>query len=431
MALSSREWQRYKRQIILDPVGPEGQKRLKAARVLIVGAGGLGSPALIYLAGAGVGTLGVVDGDCVDLSNLQRQILYQTGAVGKLKSQEAAKQARALNPEVQITCHDSFLTEENVAEIVSSYDMVIDGSDNFATRYLVSDQASQSNVPYVYASIGRFSGQFSVFYPPYGPCYRCLFPHPPSPEAVPNCADAGVIGTVAGILGTMQAHEAIKLITGVGRPLLGKVMLFDALATEWKTFELPADPDCPLCGSGTRDGAPHPRATVMSGVFCQGGASEAGVVDEISPQEMRKLFKESSLTGQTPVVLDVRDEDERQQFGVIPGSRHVPLLQLERLACCPEQTPGDDEVLKQVRKDLRLWTSRENSAGLLIYCKTGPRSRRAMTLVKDFIGSDNSVTGPCGDTETKQNLQIPLRILKGGYLAWMETNDQGSTDYNI
>ena len=248
---------RYARHIILPNIGGEGQRKLMRAKVLLIGAGGLGSPAAMYLAAAGVGTLGLVDFDRVDLSNLQRQLLHDTDDVGRPKVESATERLRSLNPNVDVIPHDVVLSSENAFEIMEPYDVVVDGSDNFPVRYLVNDATQMLGKPLVYGSIYQFEGQASVFLPgSETPCYRCLFPNPPPPGTVPSCAEAGVFGVLPGIIGSIQAVEAIKLVIGVGEPLVGKLLLFDALGMEFTTVKLKWDPDCPVCGK-------HPTVTEL------------------------------------------------------------------------------------------------------------------------------------------------------------------------
>jgi sulfur-carrier protein adenylyltransferase/sulfurtransferase len=247
-AFTEEQIRRYHRHIILPPVGGRGQRKLLAARVLLVGAGGLGSPAALYLAAAGVGTLGIVDFDRVDLSNLQRQILHRTADVGRPKVESAASTLGAMNPDIQVVQHPVALTSENAFEILDAYDYVVDGSDNFATRYLINDAAVLTGKTIVHGSIYQFDGQVTVFRPHEGPCYRCLFPAPPPPGAVPSCAEAGVLGVLPGIVGSLQALEAIKLILGIGKPLVGRLVIFDALEMEFTEVRIRRDPACPVCG---------------------------------------------------------------------------------------------------------------------------------------------------------------------------------------
>jgi molybdopterin/thiamine biosynthesis adenylyltransferase len=256
-AFTEEQVLRYARHIILPNIGGEGQRKLMEAKVLVIGAGGLGSPTAMYLAAAGVGTLGLVDFDRVDLSNLQRQLLHDTDDVGRPKVESGTERLRSLNPNVDVIAHDVVLTSENAFEILEPYDVVVDGSDNFPVRYLVNDATQMLGKPLVYGSIYQFEGQASVFLPgPESPCYRCLFPNPPPPGTVPSCAEAGVFGVLPGIIGSIQAVEAIKLVVGVGEPLVGKLLLFDALGMEFTTLKLKWDPDCPVCGK-------HPTVTAL------------------------------------------------------------------------------------------------------------------------------------------------------------------------
>jgi adenylyltransferase/sulfurtransferase len=251
MSFTPEELDRYARHIVLHEIGGPGQQKLKSARVLVIGAGGLGSPAILYLAAAGVGTLGVVDDDAVSLSNLQRQVLHATGEVGQPKVDSAARAVARINPHVRVISHGLRLAEENADEIVGGYDLVLDGSDNFATRYLVNRAAARLERPLVFAAIGRWEGQISVFRPWLGgPCYECIFPESPAPGLVPACAEAGVLGAMAGVVGAMQAVEAVKLITGAGASLDGRLMLYDSLQAETRTIRLAKRPGCPVCGGG-------------------------------------------------------------------------------------------------------------------------------------------------------------------------------------
>src|ERR1700742_2853407 len=246
--LTVDEIRRYSRHLIIPDVGMDGQKRLKNAKVLVVGAGGLGSPALLYLAAAGVGTLGIVDFDTVDESNLQRQIIHGASDVGKSKAESAKESIEEVNPYVKVILHKERLDSSNVMEIFAPYDLIIDGTDNFATRYLVNDACVLLHKPYVWGSIYRFDGQASVFWADYGPCYRCLYPEPPPPGMVPSCAEGGVLGVLCASIGSIQVNEAIKLITGIGAPLLGRLMIYDALEMSYKTVNVRKDPDCAVCG---------------------------------------------------------------------------------------------------------------------------------------------------------------------------------------
>jgi adenylyltransferase/sulfurtransferase len=270
---------RYARHIILPNIGGDGQRKLMEAKVLVIGAGGLGSPTAMYLAAAGVGTLGVVDFDRVELSNLQRQLLHDTDDVGRHKVDSARERLQSLNPNVNVVAHDILLTSANAFDILRPYDVVVDGSDNFPVRYLVNDATQMLGKPLVYGSIYQFEGQASVFLPgPETPCYRCLFPNPPPPGTVPSCAEAGVFGVLPGIIGSIQAVEAIKLVVGIGEPLVGKLLLFDALAMEFTTVKLKWDPDCPVCGK-------HPTVTELIDyeAFCGLAPGQAPPESERAP----------------------------------------------------------------------------------------------------------------------------------------------------
>jgi sulfur-carrier protein adenylyltransferase/sulfurtransferase len=326
ITLSREELARYSRHLILPEVNVDGQRRIKAARVLCIGAGGLGSPAALYLAAVGIGTLGLVDADRVDTSNLQRQILYGTTDVGKPKLEQASSRLRELNPGVEIVRHDARLTSANAAEIVAPYDLVIDGSDNFPTRYLSNDVCVFARKPNIYGSVFRFEGQASVFAPHLGgPCYRCLFPEPPPPGAAPSCAEAGVLGVLPGIIGLIQATEALKLILGVGETLAGRLLHFDALKMKFREFNLRRDPACPVCGN-----APSIFAPIDYEQFCAGQADDDDWfaapegVPAISVRELKaKMDNKEALT-----LIDVREPYE-YEIARIDGSRLVPLGELE------------------------------------------------------------------------------------------------------
>jgi len=327
IALSREELARYSRHLILPEVNIDGQRRLKAARALCIGAGGLGSPAALYLAAAGIGTLGLVDADRVDASNLQRQILYGTGDVGKPKVEQASSRLRDSNPDIEIVRHDARLTSANATEIVAPYDVVIDGSDNFPTRYLSNDVCVFARKPNIYGSVFRFEGQASVFAPHLGgPCYRCLFPEPPPPGAAPSCAEAGVLGVLPGIIGLIQATEALKLILGAGETLAGRLLHFDALKMKFREFNLRRDPACPVCSD-----APSIFAPIDYEQFCAGPAADDDdwfaapeSVPAISVRELKsRLDNKETLT-----LIDVREPYE-YEIARIDGSRLIPLGELE------------------------------------------------------------------------------------------------------
>jgi adenylyltransferase/sulfurtransferase len=323
--LSPEETLRYSRHLILPHVELEGQRRLKAARVLVVGAGGLGSPVALYLAAAGVGTLGLVDFDVVDVTNLQRQLLHGTSDVGRSKLDSARDRLREVNPHVQLVTYETRLTSANALEILRGYDVIVDGTDNFATRYLTNDACVLLGKPNVYGSIFRFEGQASVFSTADGPCYRCLFPEPPPPDSVPSCAEGGVLGVLPGMIGTIQAAETIKLILGVGKSLAGRLLLVDALTMEYRTVRLRKDPACPACGTRTI------TELIDYDEFCAGvvvaAASDIGKprneVVEITPSELAERLR----GGATLDLIDVREPRE-WEIAHLPSARLVPLGQL-------------------------------------------------------------------------------------------------------
>jgi molybdopterin/thiamine biosynthesis adenylyltransferase/rhodanese-related sulfurtransferase len=318
LTLSPAELVRYARHLTLSEVGVSGQERLARARVLLVGAGGLGSPAALYLAAAGVGTLGVVDGDAVELSNLQRQVLHGTAAVGRAKTESARERLADLNPQVRVETHPVRLTSENALDILGRYEFALDGSDNFPTRYLVNDASVLLRKPYVYGSIFRFDGQVSVFAAPGGPCYRCLFAEPPPPDLVPNCAEAGVLGVLPGLIGSLQALEAIKLILGVGESLVGRLLLVEALKLRFRELSVRRDPACAVCGD-----APTVTRLVDYEAYC-GIASGA----ETGQAEVRASDLFGRLAGSDgPLVVDVREPWE-WEIAHIQGSRLVPFGEL-------------------------------------------------------------------------------------------------------
>ena len=314
--LTSEEVLRYSRHLILPDVGLEGQRRLKAARVLLIGAGGLGSPAALYLAAAGVGTLGLVDFDVVDVTNLQRQILHGTKDVGRPKLASAADRIYDVNPNVEIEAFETKLTSENALEIIRDFDIVIDGTDNFQTRYLTNDACVLLGKPNVYGSIYRFEGQVSVFATRAGPCYRCLFPEPPPPGLVPSCAEGGVLGVLPGLVGTLQATEAVKLILGIGEPLVGRLLLVDALGATFRTVHLRKDPNCPACGTH------EIRELIDYDQFCGVNTvpSPSDEIPEITPTELAA----KRARGDDFDLIDVREPYELK-IASIPDARLVPL----------------------------------------------------------------------------------------------------------
>jgi adenylyltransferase/sulfurtransferase len=311
--LTAEEVRRYGRHLVLPDVGREGQRRLKAGRVLLVGAGGLGSPAALYLAAAGVGTLGLIDFDVVDLSNLQRQVLHGTSDVGRSKLDSARDRIQDVNPNVAVDTYALRLTSANALDILGDYDVIVDGTDNFATRYLTNDACVLLGKPNVYGSIFRFEGQASVFATATGPCYRCLYPEPPPPGLIPSCAEGGVLGVLPGIVGTIQATEALKLLLDVGDPLIGRLLLIDALATQFRTVRLERDPACPACG--TRE----IQQLIDYDQFC-GSAPPAAVAMEMTPRELSQRLANHDAVD----VIDVREPHE-WQIARLPGARLIPL----------------------------------------------------------------------------------------------------------
>src|SRR5438067_4015543 len=379
--LTQPELARYSRHVIMPEVGLDGQKRLKAAKVLVIGTGGLGSPLALYLSAAGVGTLGLVDYDTVDASNLQRQIIHGTRDVGRSKCRSAADKLRDINPEVNLVIHEGRFTSKNAEQIVRDYDIVVDGTDNFPTRYLVNDICVLLNKPNVYGSIFRFDGQATVFHPAVGPCYRCLYPEPPPPGEVPSCAEGGVLGILPGVVGCVQATETIKLILGIGEPLIGRLLHYDALTMTFRTFKIRRNPNWPL-------GAPHPtiKGLIDYEQFCgvRGGPAPAapGAGAEITPEQLKRRID----AGENLFVLDVRNPNEFQ-ICRIPGTVLVPLPELpNRLS----EVPRDREVI--------------------VHCKSGMRSAKAVEFLKSQ-----------GYTK--------LVNLAGGIMAWADKVDPGMVRY--
>ena len=356
--LTIDEVRRYSRHLIIPDVGMSGQKRLKNSRVLVIGAGGLGSPALMYLAAAGVGTLGVVDFDEVDESNLQRQIIHGQSDIGKPKAVSAKESVAEINPYVDVVVHRERLDNSNVMEIFADYDLIVDGTDNFATRYLVNDAAVFLKKPYVWGSIYRFDGQASVFWAEHGPCYRCLYPEPPPPGMVPSCAEGGVLGVLCASIGSIQVTEAIKLLTGIGDPLLGKLMVYDALAMEYRKLGVRKDPNCAVCGA-------NPTVTELIDYedFCgaiSDEAAEAAADATISVTTLETWLKERENGDRDFVLVDVREPGE-YEINKIPGSVLIPKGQFL-----------DGSALGALPSDKQI----------VLHCKTGIRSAEALAVVK-------------------------------------------------
>ncbi len=378
--LSKEEVLRYSRHLIMPEVGMEGQLKLKQAKVLCIGTGGLGAPLGLYLTAAGVGRIGLVDFDVVDSTNLQRQVLFGTTDVGKPKIAAAANRLRDLNPDIQIDTFETHLTSENALEIMKDYDIIVDGTDNFPTRYLVNDACVILGKPNVYGSIFRFEGQITVFGYPGGPCYRCLYPEPPPPGLVPSCAEGGVLGVLPGIVGTIQAAETLKLIIGKGDPLVGRLMLFDALAMKFRELKLRKNPECPVCGA-------HPTVTKLidyaefCGIRGEEAPSTVTNIPEISARELKTRLDR----GDDIYVLDVREPHEYQICNI--NGHLIPLGEL------PQRVHELD-------------SSRE----IVAHCKSGKRSAQAVEFLRNagFRKISN---------------------LKGGILAWSDEVDPSVPKY--
>ena len=354
-ALTVDEVRRYSRHLIIPDVAMAGQQRLMNAKVLCVGAGGLGSPALMYLAAAGVGTIGIVEFDTVDESNLQRQIIHGQSDIGKSKAQSAKEKISEINPYVNVVTHEIRLDNSNVKEIFSQYDIIVDGTDNFATRYLVNDACVLLKKPYVWGSIYRFDGQASVFWAEYGPCYRCLYPEPPPPGMVPSCAEGGVLGVLCATIGSIQTTEAIKVITGVGEPLIGSLMIYDALEMSFKKMKVRKDPNCPLCGDNPTQSDLLPDYDAFCGVLSD--AAEVAVKDStISVTELAsKIDADEGF-----YLVDVREPSEFEIVR-IPGSHLIPkqgFLDGTVLATLPQDKP------------------------IILHCKSGVRSAECLAILK-------------------------------------------------
>ena len=375
-SLSVDEVRRYSRHLIIPDVGVTGQKRLKNARVLCVGAGGLGSPALLYLAAAGVGTLGVVDFDVVDESNLQRQIIHGQSDIGRPKAESARDSIREINPYVEVILHETQLDSDNALEIFAQYDLIVDGTDNFATRYLVNDACVLLGKPYVWGSIYRFDGQASVFWAEYGPCYRCLYPEPPPPGMVPSCAEGGVLGVLCASIGSIQVNEAIKLIVGIGDPLAGRLMIYDALEMSYRTVRVRKDPECPICGKN-----PTITGLIDYDAFCgtvSPEAQQAAAGSTISARDLKEMLDRDDNI----FLVDVREPNEYEIVS-IPGAVLIPKDQFLSGAAL-ERLPLDKRVV--------------------LHCKSGARSAECLAVVKNAGFADAAHVG-------------------GGVLAWISQVD--------
>jgi adenylyltransferase/sulfurtransferase len=356
--LSFQEIRRYSRHLIIPDVAMAGQKRLKNAKVLCIGAGGLGSPVAMYLAAAGVGTLGIVDFDVVDETNLQRQVIHGTSDVGRPKLDSAADRIREINPFVNVVKHETMVSSENAMQLFAPYDLIVDGSDNFPTRYLVNDACVLLGKPYVWGSIFRFDGQLSVFWAEHGPCYRCLFPEPPPPGMVPSCAEGGVLGMLCGTIGSLQTTEAVKLITGIGDPMIGRMLIYDALELKFKELRVRKDPECPVCGKN-----PTVKELIDYEAFC-------GVTDEIAqfasqlsvtPRELAQMRDR----GDEIVLIDVREPHE-WEIARIPGAQLIPM----------NDVPARISEIPQ-------------SGNVLVYCKVGARSAEVLKFLHQ-VGLTNT-----------------------------------------
>ncbi|URN10145.1 adenylyltransferase/sulfurtransferase MoeZ [Actinomadura madurae] len=381
--LTRDEVNRYSRHLIIPDVGMAGQKRLKNAKVLVVGAGGLGSPALLYLAAAGVGTLGVIDFDVVDESNLQRQIIHRQSSLGKPKVESAAETVREINPLIDVVVHDTALDRDNIMDIFAGYDLIVDGTDNFATRYMVNDAAVLLGKPYVWGSIYRFDGQASVFWAEHGPCYRCLYPEPPPPGMVPSCAEGGVLGVLCASIGSIQVNETIKLLTGIGEPLVGRLMIYDALEMAYRSVKVRKDPECPLCGKNPTQTELLEDYEAFCGAVSE-EASEAAKDSTISVQDLKGMQDR----GDDIFLVDVREPNEYEIVS-IPGATLIPKGEFLNGSAL-ERLPQDKKIV--------------------LHCKSGVRSAEALAVVKSAGFGDAVHVG-------------------GGILAWVNQIDPSQPSY--
>ncbi len=384
--LSVDEVRRYSRHLIIPDVGMAGQKRLKNARVLCVGAGGLGSPALMYLAAAGVGTLGIVEFDVVDESNLQRQIIHGQSTIGMPKAESARARINEINPFVNVEVHDTRLDSDNVMDLFSQYDLIVDGTDNFATRYLVNDACVLLGKPYVWGSIFRFEGQASVFWAEYGPCYRCLYPEPPPPGMVPSCAEGGVLGVLCASIGSIQVTEAIKVLTGIGDPLVGRLMIYDGLDMNYRSVKVRKDPNCAVCGEN-----PTVTELIDYEAFCGAvseEASEAVKDSTISVGQLKDMLDERDRGERDFVLIDVREPNEWEIVN-IPGAELIPKGQFLSGAALSD-LPQDRQIV--------------------LHCKVGGRSAEVLAIVKSAGFADAIHVG-------------------GGVVAWVNQIEPDKPNY--
>lgn len=404
--LNNEEVKRYSRHVIMPEVGIDGQRRLKASNVLLIGTGGLGSPLALYLAAAGIGRIGLVDYDVVDFSNLQRQVIHGVSTVGASKLDSAADRMLDLNPDIDVVKYNEPLTSENAERIFSEdWDIVIDGTDNFPTRYLVNDACVKLGIPNVYGSIFRFEGQLSVFYAESGPCYRCMFPEPPPPGLVPSCAEGGVLGILPGTIGTMQATEAIKLILGIGEPMIGRMMLYDALEMSFQIIKVRKDPDCPVCGIEKAD-----VVLIDYEQFCGMPAhdhSEFSAVDDADELEINSVtvhdVKAVLENGHDVLVVDVRDPHE-WDISAIDGTLRIPKpdIQLAKNGIQAGRKLWEETILKEIPKDKTLY----------VHCRSGKRSADSIAFLSE-IGYDLD----------------KMFNVEGGILAWADEIDPGMPKY--
>jgi adenylyltransferase/sulfurtransferase len=384
--LTVEEVRRYSRHLIIPDVGMAGQKRLKQAKVLCVGAGGLGSPALMYLAAAGVGTLGIVEFDVVDESNLQRQIIHGASDVGRSKAESARDTVLEINPLIRVNLHEERLDSSNVMDLFSAYDLIVDGTDNFATRYLVNDACVLLGKPYVWGSIFRFDGQASVFWAEYGPCYRCLYPEPPPPGMVPSCAEGGVLGVLCASIGSIQVTEAIKLITGIGDPLVGRLMVYDALEMVYRQVRIRKDPNCAVCGAN-----PTVTELIDYDAFCgviSDEAAEAARDSTISVRELKDMLDARERGERDFVLIDVREPHEFE-IVQIPGAILIPKGEFL-----------DGSALSKLPQDKQV----------VLHCKVGGRSAEALAVVKGAGFADAVHVG-------------------GGVVAWVDQIEPHKPNY--
>ncbi|HRF94856.1 MAG TPA: molybdopterin-synthase adenylyltransferase MoeB [Aggregatilineales bacterium] len=402
--LSNEEIRRYSRHVIMPEVGIEGQRRLKAAKVLLIGTGGLGSPTALYLAAAGIGTMGLVDYDIVDESNLHRQVIHGLSTVGKSKLDSAEIRLKDINPDIEIVKYNVPLTSDNALEIFAPYDVIVDGTDNFPTRYLVNDACAKLGKPNVYGSIFRFEGQLSVFYAQEGPCYRCMFPEPPPPGLVPSCAEGGVLGILPGTIGTMQATETIKLLLGIGDPMIGRMLLYDALEMSFTTIKVHKNPDCPVCS------IPREQVELIDyELFCGAPAHDNSLYSSDIPEDtdMRAInvreLKARIDSGKAPIILDVREPHE-WEISALDGTLRIPkgTIQAAKNAVLAGRKLREETVLADLPMDTEI----------IVHCRSGKRSADVIHMLRE-IGYDGA----------------KLYNVDGGILAWAKEIDPTMPSY--